>query len=366
MRNVLSKFTVPNWLPNIGLVTEEGQQYLKVVDWFGGVGAKPVVGLYAGAEGWVHDRADAVTIQGGGGGGGGAQGPQGPQGAQGVRGFQGFQGVQGFQGNTGNVGSQGNQGAQGPQGQTGAQGNQGSSGPQGAAGTQGASGSQGTQGAQGATGSQGPQGYQGYQGYQGAVGTGTQGNQGTTGSQGPQGAQGPQGGGGGSSTFIALTDVDEANYTGSQGKVVSVNSDADGLEFADVVYNAGRGLGDSSDLSGDKEEHDYITKKMSELAYTNGMYTPSSSFSLSDSTMNSLIVPMTGPINITLNSGAVSSNKKTEIVDLNAVTFIAGVGVTIYRKTGKSLVSKGESGGITVLSIDGAGQYWIVGDLEDE
>jgi DNA-binding beta-propeller fold protein YncE len=41
-------------------------------------------------------------------------------------------------------------------------------------------------------------------------------------------------GGTGSSTFIGLSDVDPTEYTGQAGKIVQVNSTADGLEFGTV------------------------------------------------------------------------------------------------------------------------------------
>lgn len=42
-------------------------------------------------------------------------------------------------------------------------------------------------------------------------------------------------GGTGSSTFIGLSDVDPTEYTGQAGKIVKVNSTADGLEFGAVT-----------------------------------------------------------------------------------------------------------------------------------
>lgn len=42
--------------------------------------------------------------------------------------------------------------------------------------------------------------------------------------------------GGGVSTFIALTDVDEADYIGHAGQLVRVNATPDGLEFVDGAW----------------------------------------------------------------------------------------------------------------------------------
>lgn len=156
---ILSKFRIPSWTPVISNVTEEGEQYLKITDWYGGVGVKPASNLYITETGYSSNRADAVPV------GGDGSGSQGPQGNQGNQGSQGSQGAQGAQGNQGVQGFQGNQGTTGS----------------------------GTQGFQGFQGSQGNQGFQGNQGNQGLTGSGTQGNQGPQGSQGSQGLQGVQG-----------------------------------------------------------------------------------------------------------------------------------------------------------------------------
>lgn len=99
-------------------------------------------------------------------------------------------------------------------------------------------------------GPQGPVGPQGQRGLQGQVGlTGSAGPKGNTGSQGNPGVQGPQGrtgekgdkgdkgDNGGVFNFIELLDVPN-NYSGQEGKILGVNSKADGLEFI-KVYGTG-------------------------------------------------------------------------------------------------------------------------------
>lgn len=157
------------WTPIFAVVVDGNRRVLQVVNWIGGLGEKPVTGVYVGASGFVRNLSQGVDISGI-----SIQGPQGPQG------LQGPQGVQGPQGNTGPQGSQGTTGPQGFQGVQGANGPQGVRGFQGNQGVQGNVGVQGNQGVQGERGPQGFQGVQGPQGNQGANGVGTQGPQGAS------------------------------------------------------------------------------------------------------------------------------------------------------------------------------------------
>lgn len=88
------------WIPILSIEVEGDVKYLKVSDWIGGIGPKPLAPIWVSDDGYTTDKSEASTL-GGGGGGSGTQGPQGPQGNQGQRGPQGFQGSQGTQGTTG-------------------------------------------------------------------------------------------------------------------------------------------------------------------------------------------------------------------------------------------------------------------------
>lgn len=52
------------WSPVLAIVTDGVRRVHRVVDWTGGTGAEPIVGLYVGATGLVSDIADAVDVRG--------------------------------------------------------------------------------------------------------------------------------------------------------------------------------------------------------------------------------------------------------------------------------------------------------------
>lgn len=114
MTSPCNDFKSNGWTPELAIVDRGDGEVQQVVDWHGGTGTKPQIGVYVGSGGFVTDIADAVLI-------GGIPGSQGPQGTTGPQGSTGPQGPQGPQGSTGGIG---NQGPQGPQGSTGAQGSQ--------------------------------------------------------------------------------------------------------------------------------------------------------------------------------------------------------------------------------------------------
>lgn len=58
------------WSPVLAVVTDGARRVLQVVDWVGGEGTEPAIGLYIGATGLESDIANAVDIRG-------AQGPAG-------------------------------------------------------------------------------------------------------------------------------------------------------------------------------------------------------------------------------------------------------------------------------------------------
>lgn len=246
------------WTPLLAVVPRgANEDVLRVEDWFGGQGTKPVTGRYLGPSGLVTDINLATNIRGlqgiqGPQGDPGPEGPQGPAGADGIDGAKGDKGDPGPQGPMGATGAQGiagPQGAQGPQGIQGPAGPQGNPGPQGAPGPgiypkgalnspselptsgneegdaysipnsdsskprdmwvwngtewinfgpiQGVKGDQGIQGPagpEGPVGPAGPQGLQGPTGPQGPEGpVGPEGPIGPAGPAGPQGPVGPQG-----------------------------------------------------------------------------------------------------------------------------------------------------------------------------
>lgn len=90
------------WSPVLASESDGDRRVMRVVDWTGGTGDKPVTGLYVGAAGLVADIADAVDVRGPQGltGETGAQGPSGPSGPIGPQGLQGPQGEQGESGIT--------------------------------------------------------------------------------------------------------------------------------------------------------------------------------------------------------------------------------------------------------------------------
>lgn len=58
------------WTPELAIISDGVRLVQQVVDWFGGQGVKPAVGLYVGATGFTLDIAQAIDIRG-------AQGPSG-------------------------------------------------------------------------------------------------------------------------------------------------------------------------------------------------------------------------------------------------------------------------------------------------
>lgn len=93
------------WTPHFAVVPRDDGSVLQVIDWVGGTGTKPQIGVYVGPDGFTTDINEASPI----GGVPGAPGPAGPQGGIGPQGPQGSQGSQG----SGGVGLQGPQGPQG-------------------------------------------------------------------------------------------------------------------------------------------------------------------------------------------------------------------------------------------------------------
>ncbi|MGY1490708.1 SGNH/GDSL hydrolase family protein [Methylobacillus pratensis] len=57
-------FGIGGWTPVPALVTVAGRVVQQVVDWTGGSGNKPEVGLYVGPDGLVEDPADATNVKG--------------------------------------------------------------------------------------------------------------------------------------------------------------------------------------------------------------------------------------------------------------------------------------------------------------
>lgn len=82
------------WSPVFKTESSEGGSYLKVVDWVGGTGTKPLLVGYVSDAGIVDTVATANNLRGE----RGVQGEQGEQGAKGEKGDLGSEGVQGEQG----------------------------------------------------------------------------------------------------------------------------------------------------------------------------------------------------------------------------------------------------------------------------
>lgn len=55
---------VPGWAPVLSVITDGERRVLQVIDWTGGVGSKPTVGLYIGVNGLVTTAAAAVDVRG--------------------------------------------------------------------------------------------------------------------------------------------------------------------------------------------------------------------------------------------------------------------------------------------------------------
>lgn len=98
------------WTPVLSIEETDDGSVLKVIDWMGGTGKKPLKNVYVGPFGFVKEVEEAYIITT-------TLGPQGSQGNQGSQGTTGLQGPQGPQGDTGSQGVQGSQGSQGVQGE---------------------------------------------------------------------------------------------------------------------------------------------------------------------------------------------------------------------------------------------------------
>lgn len=68
------------WTPELAGEVDGTRRVLRVVDWVGGTGDKPAVGVYVGTNGFVSEIANAVDFRGG-------AGPSGPAGLLGPRGW---------------------------------------------------------------------------------------------------------------------------------------------------------------------------------------------------------------------------------------------------------------------------------------
>ena len=127
------------WSPVLGVVTDGERRVHRLVDWTGGVGAKPAVGSYIGPSGLVATAALATDLRGATGLTGSvgpansltigtvSEGPAAatitgtapaqtlslvvPKGNQGIQGVQGVQGIQGVKGDKGDKGDTGVTGA---------------------------------------------------------------------------------------------------------------------------------------------------------------------------------------------------------------------------------------------------------------
>lgn len=160
----------PGWSPVFAVVSDGTRRVLQVVDWTGGEGTKPSVGLYVGATGLTADIAQAVDIRGPIGPGAGDSGDDGwspllavvSDSARRVLQITDWAGGSGTKPSTGYLGPSGIVSLIGQatdiRGAAGADGSQGPAGPKGDTGAQGPAGPQGDTGAQGPQGPAGPQG----------------------------------------------------------------------------------------------------------------------------------------------------------------------------------------------------------------
>ena len=62
MKTILSRYKFPSWRPKLAIVTEGGNQYLKIIDWEGGIGTKPTKNLYIGSNGLTIKVNEAVAL----------------------------------------------------------------------------------------------------------------------------------------------------------------------------------------------------------------------------------------------------------------------------------------------------------------
>lgn len=83
--------------------------------------------------------------------------------------------------------------------------------------------------------------------------------------------------GGGVSTFIALTDVDEADYIGHAGQLVRVNSTPDGLEFVSGAFTTKIARAYLNSLQ------DIVTATSTKVLFDTSSFDPDSDFDLVNS-----------------------------------------------------------------------------------
>lgn len=185
------------WSPVMALESDSEGRYLKVVDWVGGGGEKPPVGLYVGPEGLVEEIDEAVNVRG-------THGPQGEAGERGAQGADGNSLEFHWEGTSLGVRLEGESSfhyvnLQGPQGEAGEKGEGVPSG--------------------GLTGQ--------------VLSKLTDDDYSTVWVD-------PSGGGGGVQTFVELSDT-PSNYNGQAGQVLAVNVAEDGIEFIDPPSGGGGG-----------------------------------------------------------------------------------------------------------------------------